>query len=58
MLMDASRTAPDAEFFYGLYDGVFKPQLVRIAIVLDLFTPLSKYPPKRTNQFLSHNKIL
>jgi len=42
--MDASRTTPDAEFFYGLYDGVFKPQLVRIAIVLDLFTPLSKGP--------------
>jgi SAM-dependent methyltransferase len=35
---------PDAELFYGLYDGVFKPQLVRIAILLDVFTPLSQGP--------------
>ena len=36
--------APDAEFFYSLYDGVFKPQLVRTAILLDVFTPLSEEP--------------
>lgn len=40
--MAVSTSAPDAEFFYSLYDGVFKPHLVTIAIMLDLFTPLSR----------------
>jgi len=34
--------APDAEFFYSLSDGVFKPNIVRLAIKLDLFTLLSE----------------
>jgi len=33
---------PDAELFYSLYDGVFRPNIVRLAIKLDLFTPLSE----------------
>jgi len=44
MLMDSSSGLPDAELFYGLYDGVFKPQLIRIAIVLGMFAPLSREP--------------
>ncbi len=40
--MAASSSIPDTEFFYSLYDGVFKPHLVSIAIMLDLFTSLSK----------------
>jgi hypothetical protein len=42
--MDRATSSPDAEFFYSLYDGVFKPQLVRTAILLDVFTPLSEGP--------------
>lgn len=42
--MIESRALPDAELFYGLYDGVFKPHLVRIAIQWDLFTPLAGQP--------------
>jgi C-methyltransferase len=42
--MDPSNELPDADLFYSLYDGVFKPQLARIAIELDLFTPLSNGP--------------
>jgi SAM-dependent methyltransferase len=44
MLMDPLRGLPDAELFYDLYDGVFKPQLTRIAIILGLFAPLSREP--------------
>lgn len=36
--------APNAEFFYDLYDGVFKPQLVRVAIQTGLFEPLAAQP--------------
>jgi demethylspheroidene O-methyltransferase len=42
--MEGLTGAPDAEFFYGLYDGAFKPQLVRIAVLLDVFTRLSGEP--------------
>jgi SAM-dependent methyltransferase len=35
---------PDAEFFYGLYDGLFKPQLVRTAILVGLFEPIATQP--------------
>ena len=40
--MEGSTSAPGAEYFYGLYENVFKPHLVRIAILLDVFTPLSE----------------
>lgn len=42
--MQGSAIAPDAEYFYGLYNEVFKPNLVKIAILLDVFTPLSQGP--------------
>lgn len=42
--MTGSGSSTDAELFYGLYDGVFKPQLVRTSLLLDLFTPLAERP--------------
>ncbi len=47
--MEGLTRAPDAEFFYGLYDGAFKPQLVRIAVLLDVFTRLSGGPLDATD---------
>jgi SAM-dependent methyltransferase len=32
------------DFVYNLFTGVYKPQLVRIALVLDVFTPLASGP--------------
>jgi hypothetical protein len=29
---------PDTELFYSLYTSVYKPQIIRIAVLLDLFT--------------------
>ena len=36
--------APDPELIYSLYTGGFKPQVVRIALLLDLFSPLAAGP--------------
>jgi len=44
MVMAESSPVPDSELFYGSYDGVFKPHLVRVAILLDVFTPLAGQP--------------
>jgi C-methyltransferase len=46
--MDPLEELPDAELFYSLYDGVFKPQLTRIAIELGLFAPLAREPLEAT----------
>ncbi len=35
---------PDPELFYSLYTNVYKPQIIRIAILLDLFMPLADGP--------------
>jgi len=43
-VISGSGSAPDAELFYTLYEGVFKPNLIRIALILDVFTPLSTGP--------------
>lgn len=32
---------PDPDLIYGLYTGVFKPQVIRLALRLDVFTPLA-----------------
>jgi SAM-dependent methyltransferase len=42
--MVAPRSLPDAELFYGLYHGVFKPRITRLAIELGLFAHLSSGP--------------
>jgi len=42
--MTGSGDIIDAQFFYGLYEGVFKPHLVRTALLLDVFTPLAEAP--------------
>ena len=36
--------SPDPDFVYSLFTGVYKPQLVRIALTLDIFTPLASGP--------------
>jgi SAM-dependent methyltransferase len=36
--------SPDPDFVYSLFTGVYKPQLVRIALTLDVFTPLASGP--------------
>lgn len=35
---------PDPDLVYSLYTGGFKPQIVRIALLLDVFTPLVNGP--------------
>ena len=42
--MDNSTDAINPELIYSLYIGIFKPQLVRMALLLDVFTPLAKGP--------------
>jgi SAM-dependent methyltransferase len=36
--------SPDPDFVYSLFTGVYKPQLVQIALTLDVFTPLASGP--------------
>jgi SAM-dependent methyltransferase len=36
--------APDSGLIYDLYTGGFKPQLIRIALSLDVFSPLAAQP--------------
>jgi SAM-dependent methyltransferase len=33
---------PDSNLIYNLYDGAYKPQLIRAALLLDIFSPLAK----------------
>jgi len=40
--MEAS--IPNSDMVYGLYEGGFFGQFTRIALLLDVFTPLSKAP--------------
>jgi ubiquinone/menaquinone biosynthesis C-methylase UbiE len=35
---------PDPDLIYDLFGGVFKPQFIRIALLLDVFTPLASGP--------------
>jgi len=36
--------SPDPDSVYGLFTGAYKPQLVRVALALDVFTPLASGP--------------
>ncbi len=36
--------SPDPDLLYSLYTGIYKPQLVRVALTLDVFTPLANGP--------------
>lgn len=36
--------APNPDLIYDLFGGIFKPQFIRIAILLDVFTPLAENP--------------
>jgi ubiquinone/menaquinone biosynthesis C-methylase UbiE len=40
-MMNESSYAPDPDLVYSLYTGGFKVQLVRIALLLDVFSPLA-----------------
>jgi SAM-dependent methyltransferase len=40
---------PEGDRIYDLYTGVYKPQIIRIALVLDIFSPLDT-GPKKTEQ--------
>ena len=42
--MSEPPVSPDPDFVYSLFTGVYKPQLVRIALTLDVFTPLASGP--------------
>ena len=44
MLVNPPPGAPNASLIYDLYTGVFRPQIVRLALQLDLFTPLAVGP--------------
>ena len=35
-------TAPNPDLIYDLFGGIFKPQFIRIALLLDVFTPLTR----------------
>jgi len=37
---------PDGDRIYDLYTGVYKPQIIRIALELDIFTPLKAHSAK------------
>jgi C-methyltransferase len=41
--MDSKRT-PEGDRIYELYTGVYKPQVIRIALALDVFSPLTQGP--------------
>jgi len=42
--MSEPPVSPDPDFVYSLFTGAYKPQLVRIALTLDVFTPLASGP--------------
>ena len=42
--MSEQPVSPDPDFVYNLFTGVYKPQLVRVALTLDVFTPLASGP--------------
>jgi SAM-dependent methyltransferase len=42
--MDEPSPAPDSDLVYSLYANGWKPQLVRIALLVDVFTPLADGP--------------
>lgn len=35
---------PNPDLIYDLFGGIFKPQFIRIALQLDVFTPLAEHP--------------
>ena len=37
---------PEGDRIYDLYTGVYKPQIIRIALILDVFSPLNNGPLK------------
>lgn len=39
--MPGDLPSPDPKLIYSLYLGVYKPQALRIALLLDLFSPLA-----------------
>jgi len=42
--MDGSTNQPDTDLVYGLFEGVYKPLILRMAIQLDIFSALAARP--------------
>lgn len=42
--MDELTSQPDTDLVYSLFEGVYKPHLLRLAIQVDIFTPLATGP--------------
>jgi 2-polyprenyl-3-methyl-5-hydroxy-6-metoxy-1,4-benzoquinol methylase len=42
--MNEPTVSPNPDFVYGLFTGAYKSQLMRIALTLDVFTPLASGP--------------
>jgi SAM-dependent methyltransferase len=42
--MSEPPVSPDPDLVYSLFTGIYKPQLMRIALTLDVFTPLTSGP--------------
>lgn len=43
-MTDAVPESPTPSLIYDLYTGVFRPQVIRLALQLDVFTPLANGP--------------
>lgn len=37
---------PEGDHIYDLYTGVYKPHIIRVALVVDAFSPLATCPAK------------
>jgi hypothetical protein len=42
--MNETTLTPDPDLIYSLYTGIFKPQMIRMALLLDVFAPLAEGP--------------
>src|SRR5512143_1999434 len=56
--MNHSESSPNSDPIYGLYGGSFFGQFVRLAILLDVFTPLSAGPASAESVALACNASL
>ena len=43
-MSDVTPQSPNPGLIYDLYTGMFRPQIVRLALQLDVFTPLADGP--------------
>jgi hypothetical protein len=43
-LTDSASESPNPGLIYDLYTGIFRPQVIRLALQVDVFTPLADGP--------------